>query len=93
MHNYVIAVPFGNYIDWFNLIDVISNIESIGLMLYTYYFIYYIIGGLILLLAMIGSIILTLNSPTIIKRQNIANQLYLQSSIGFVEYVNKNIKK
>ena len=37
------------YVDWKSQIDPITNIEALGQILYTYYFIYFLIAGLILL--------------------------------------------
>lgn len=63
-----------NYIIWSNMIASESNIETIGQVLYTYYFALFIIAGLILLVAMIGAIVLTLYSQTKVKRQDIYKQ-------------------
>lgn len=63
------------YLDWINLITPFSNIELIGQFLYTYGFFYFIQAGLILLLAMIGAIVLTMQSGQIIKRQHISEQV------------------
>jgi NADH-quinone oxidoreductase subunit J len=41
-------------------IDTMTGIESLGQVLYTYYFYYFFIAGFVLLVAMIGAIVLTL---------------------------------
>jgi len=41
-------------------IDYISNIRALGQILYTHYFLYFLESGLILLVAMVGAIVLTL---------------------------------
>ena len=53
----------------------ISNIEAIGLLLYTKYIYFFQAAGLILLVAMIGAIVLTLRHKEGVKRQNIAAQV------------------
>ena len=52
----------------------ISNIEALGLILYTDYIYLFQAAGMILLLAMIGAIVLTLRHKPHVKRQNIAAQ-------------------
>jgi NADH-quinone oxidoreductase subunit J len=53
----------------------ISNTEAIGLVLYTKYIYYFQASGLVLLVAMIGAIVLTLQHKQGVKRQNIADQV------------------
>jgi NADH-quinone oxidoreductase subunit J len=52
-------------------LEEISNIEAIGLVLYTDYVFYFQAAGLILLVAMVGAIVLTLRQREGIKRQDI----------------------
>nr|QFO87201.1 NADH dehydrogenase subunit 6 [Eustigmatos cf. polyphem] len=49
------------YMNWILSVDNLSNIETLGQLLYTYYFFYFLIAGIILLIPMIGAIVLTLN--------------------------------
>lgn len=53
----------------------VTNTHYIGSLLYTKYFIQFQIAGIILLLAMIGSITLTLKENKISKKQNPTKQL------------------
>ncbi len=53
----------------------IHNTEAIGLVLYTKYVYYFEAAGLILLVAMIGAIVLTLQHKTRVRRQSIASQV------------------
>src|SRR5271169_5553674 len=53
----------------------VPNIEAIGLVLYTRYAYFFEAAGLILLVAMIGAIVLTLQHKPNVKRQIIADQL------------------
>ena len=52
----------------------IANTEAIGLVLYTKYVYFFEAAGMILLVAMIGAIVLTLQHKTRVRRQNIARQ-------------------
>ena len=51
-----------------------SNIEVIGLVLYTRYAYFFEAAGVILLIAMIGAIVLTLQHRVRVRRQNILEQ-------------------
>ncbi len=51
-----------------------SNIEALGLVLYTDYVHFFQIAGIILLVAMIGAIVLTFREREGIKKQNVADQ-------------------
>ena len=51
-----------------------SNIEVIGLVLYTRYAYFFEAAGMILLIAMIGAIVLTLQHRVRVRRQNILEQ-------------------
>lgn len=51
-----------------------SNVEAIGEVMYTEYFLLFQLAGLILLVAMIGAIVLTLRERPGVKRQDIAKQ-------------------
>jgi NADH-quinone oxidoreductase subunit J len=51
------------------------NIEAIGLVLYTRYVYFFEAAGVILLVAMVGAIVLTLQHRVRVRRQNIAEQV------------------
>ena len=53
----------------------ISNTEALGRVLYTDYIYYFQTAGLVLLVAMIGAIVLTLQHRSNVKRQDIATQV------------------
>jgi NADH-quinone oxidoreductase subunit J len=53
----------------------INNTEAIGLVLYTRYVYFFQAAGLILLVAMIGAIVLTLQHKPGVKRQSISEQV------------------
>ena len=49
---------------------------ALGKIVYTDYFLLFQCAGIILLIAMIGSILLTLRSRPDVKRQSITSQIY-----------------
>jgi NADH-quinone oxidoreductase subunit J len=51
------------------------NTEALGHVLYTRYIYFFQAAGVVLLVAMIGAIVLTLQHKPSVKRQNIANQV------------------
>ncbi len=53
----------------------VTNTEALGLVLYTRYVYFFQASGLILLVAMIGAIVLTLQHKPNVRRQNIASQV------------------
>ena len=53
----------------------LTNTEALGHILYTDYVYYFQIAGLVLLVAMIGAIVLTLQHRAYVKRQIIADQV------------------
>lgn len=87
------AVTFGSsdlcvppsFVQWSLLIDTYSNIESIGLYIYTYYFLFFLLASLILLVAMIGAIVLTMHKGVNVKRQ----QVFQQNTREFAETVSR----
>ncbi|MGH1349851.1 MAG: NADH-quinone oxidoreductase subunit J [Methyloligellaceae bacterium] len=52
-----------------------NNTREIGLLLYTKYFYFFEVAGLVLLVAMVGAIILTLRQKEGVKRQSISAQV------------------
>ena len=63
-----------DFVDWSSSIETITNIEAIGLLVYTYYFYFFLMASLILLVAMIGAIVLTMHKGVNIKRQEVFEQ-------------------
>jgi len=78
--NYSFIVPnksdtANTFISWISTVDKVTNLEALGQLLYTYYFIYFLISGIILLVAMLGAIVLTLQFNKTVKNQLIFRQL------------------
>ena len=62
------------------VMNEVENTKLIGQVLYTNYFYLFQISGLILLVAMVGSITLTLRDRGQVKRQNISQQNYINAN-------------
>jgi len=64
------------HVIWVNRMDPRTNLEVLGQVLYTHYFIYVLAAGFVLLVAMIGAIVLTLKVRgfAMAKRQQIHQQ-------------------
>ena len=71
------------------IMNEVENTKLIGQVLYTDYFYLFQISGLILLVAMVGSITLTLRDRGQVKRQNISQQNYINANDSIEK---KNIK-
>ena len=54
---------------------LVSNTESLGMIIYTDYILFFQISGLILLVAMIGAIVLTFRRKDSLRRQDITTQV------------------
>ena len=67
----------------------LSNTKAIGSVLYTDYILHFQLAGVILLIAMIGSIVLTLRERSGVKRQSVAEQLSRSSKIDLVDVKSK----
>jgi NADH-quinone oxidoreductase subunit J len=55
-------------------VDIMTNTEALGLVLYTRYIYYFQAAGIVLLVAMIGAIVLTLRHRPNVKRQDVRAQ-------------------
>ena len=71
------------------VMNEVENTKLIGQVLYTNYFYLFQISGLILLVAMVGSITLTLRDRGQVKRQNISQQNFLNANDSIEK---KNLK-
>lgn len=56
------------WLKYLNIINYKSNLYYFGIVLYNYYYIFVIICALVLFLAMIGSILIVLDTNKIIKK-------------------------
>ena len=74
----ILTNPLGNFMDQ-------SNTEAIGSILYTNYVLYFQLSGIILLVAMVGSIVLTLRDREGVKRQIVSEQVDRKGKIELVD--------
>ena len=52
------------YFNWYYNIDILTDISSLGNILYTHYILQFLIAGFLLLLAVIGAVVLTMSNNT-----------------------------
>ena len=62
------------YVVWPQTMDQTTTISTIGHVVYTYYLIFFLCASIILLIAMIGSIVLTMHKGVFVKRQDVFEQ-------------------
>lgn len=74
MEGYGTHVSPSVYIQWSEKAQPISNIEALAQVLYTYYFVYFLLSSIILLIAMVGGITLTMHKGSPVQKQQIAEQ-------------------
>ena len=74
-----------SFIDWRMFLTTSHTIDALGSLLYTYYFYFFLVASLILLVAMIGAIVLTMQKGIRIKRQ----QVFLQNTRDFAKTIRK----
>nr|YP_010620196.1 NADH dehydrogenase subunit 6 [Dipterosiphonia australica]WAX04232.1 NADH dehydrogenase subunit 6 [Dipterosiphonia australica] len=83
--NLIIKQSFTNWIDE---LEIISNIESIGNVLFTNYCLLFIIAGFVLFIAMIGVIVLTIHQKTLfLLKKQIINYQLIRNSKQIVKFI------
>ena len=61
-------------LNWFSIINEISNIKVIGQTMYTTYAFYFVLASIVLLIGIIGSIILSKRSNKNVRRYQLVYQ-------------------
>ena len=74
-----------SYIDWLSMVETNDNIHVLGQVMYTYYFIAFLLSSIILLISMVGAIILTLPDQVFYKRQHIFKQIGRKVEISLLK--------
>ena len=74
-----------HFTDWAEHINTATNIQAVGNVMYTYYVYFFLMASLILLVAMIGAIVLTMQKSIAIKRQHV----FLQNTRDFAKTIRK----
>ena len=77
--------PDQTYTGWSALVSLLTPLEAIGTLLYTYYFSFFLLASCILLVAMIGAIVLTLHKGVNMKRQHV----FVQNTREFTKTISK----
>ena len=67
------------YLTWYTLADSVTNLEGLGLVLYTHFFLHFILGAMLLLVSMIIVIVLTGFRYEHIRHQDLYDQQSRQS--------------
>nr|AIA61047.1 NADH dehydrogenase subunit 6 [Cyanidiaceae sp. MX-AZ01] len=73
--NFLEVIQYSVFSQWYFEMYSKNNIEILGLYLYTNYIYIFFIAAIILLIAIIGSIVLTIHQRGYVKRQNILTQV------------------
>lgn len=74
-----------HWTDWTEYVVHVSNMHTMGRLLYTYYGVYFLMASLILLVAMVGAIVLTQSRRAGARRQSV----YLQNTRDFSRVIRK----
>ena len=77
------------YVNWYDKLDMFTEIQSIGQVVYTKYVLQFLIAGNILLLATISSVVLTLNTKLDYKN-NKTQVIFRQLSRNYKNVLVKN---
>jgi len=81
---------YENYFDWKSIVYNVTNLESIGFVLYTHFAPFLLIVGIILLVAMLGSVILTKeNYINKSRKKNFIDQQVSRKASNSVFYIKK----
>ncbi|OED35947.1 hypothetical protein AB834_03610 [PVC group bacterium (ex Bugula neritina AB1)] len=86
------AIPSTYLLNYIQIIDSINNVNTFSQILYTHYFFYLLLSGVILLAAMVGSVYLTLNKVSFFKKTSKFQQAHNQisrissASISLIKY-------
>ncbi|OED35883.1 hypothetical protein AB834_03770 [PVC group bacterium (ex Bugula neritina AB1)] len=88
------AIPTLYLLNYIQIIDSVNNVNTFSQILYSYYFFYLLLSGVILLTAMVGSVYLTLNKVSFFQKvskfQQVHNQIsrISSASISIIRYKN-----
>jgi len=66
---------FNKNSDWFTYLDLSDNFREFGIILFTEYGLPFLLGGVILLLAIVAAILLTIQARLKLRRQHLFQQL------------------
>jgi len=79
------TIPFNSlpvFVNWVDLLVTPSNVQLIGYIIFTFKYTTLLLSSLILLIAMLGSIVLTIDNKANVRRQDIRDQLNVPYTYG-----------
>lgn len=82
---------YSTWIEWSKLSSTWSNIETVGLYLYTYYFFFFLIASIVLLVAMIGAIVLTMSKKVDRQQQKVFKQNNREFALTVSRFKNRKL--
>lgn len=62
------------YVIWPHTMEQTTTVHTLGHVIYTYHMALFLLGGMILLVAMVGAIVLTMHKGVMVKRQDVWEQ-------------------
>ena len=77
-------LDYSIYNSWMMFLDPLTYIDIFGQVLYNYYLVCVLVAGLVLLVALIGAIVLTLDFSTTRQKLNQSAEKQLSRSVGSV---------
>lgn len=80
--NYCLHASSVDYVDYAKAVFSMQNIVSLGQVIYTVYFHYFILAAYVLLVGMLGAIQLTLHHRRDVRRQSIYDQVQRQYELS-----------
>lgn len=81
------------YLEWASLADSLTNLETLGCILYTHYFLHFILAAMLLLVSMILVIVLTGFRHEYIKHQDLYQQMSLDSDDCWTLWDGKDVPR
>jgi NADH-quinone oxidoreductase subunit J len=87
-HFYNAPIETFSFVNWFSYIDGLTNIQLLGQLLYTHFFPFFLMAGFILFIAILGSLMLTLNvnKNSKLRQQDLTRQISRQRNNSFMVY-------
>jgi NADH-quinone oxidoreductase subunit J len=76
---------------WVYLLNPLTDISTVGFVMFNYYSLYFLICGLLLFVAMVGAIILTLFKRENVKVQSLSDQVLRSPKVSV--YLYNSVKK
>lgn len=79
----LVEFPQDSVVNWVWHLDGVTNVQALGITLFTHYYIHLLLAGLILLVAILGAIVLTHQKSK--RHQKIFRQVVRQPFVGLMK--------